>query len=283
MQINRALMWAQEELKQFENARRDALFLLSEVTHKEKAMLIAFGDEELNDEKWLKFQQFIFERKYHKPVSQILGHQPFWKWDFKVSSEVLTPRADSECLIEAIVNDFTLSDTPYKIADFGTGSGCLLLSALSEFPNAQGFGLDISVKALEMAKQNEEYLKEQGAIFSSSFWIEGSWKTLEAYGSFDIILANPPYIGEAEKEYIDKDVKDYEPHLALFAEKEGFKAYEDLFPLFLKILSPIGRAYVEHGCKQQKELIDLAESCGLRILRRLHDLQGHKRALVLSL
>ncbi len=283
MKIKDALDWAKSELMYSKEGRDDALFLLSVVSGKDKSMLIAFGEEELGSHIWLKFQQFIAARKTHKPVSQILGYKPFWKWDFKVSSHVLTPRADSECLIEAMLADFVNKDTNYKIADFGTGSGCLLLSALSEFPKSQGWGLDISAKALKIAQQNEAHLKEQGAGFLSPIWVKGSWQSLQPFGVFDIILANPPYIGEAEKKDIMSDVKDFEPHLALFAENEGLKAYEELFPLFVKILSPIGRAYVEHGYKQQEKLISLAESHGLTVVKRLHDLQGHERALVVSL
>ncbi len=183
---------------------------------------------------------------------------------------------------EAMLNDFFDQDKSYKIADFGTGSGCLLLSTLCEFPKAKGYGLDISEKALKMAKENEKYLKKQGAVFSPPVWIKGSWEDLQPHAYFDVVLANPPYIGEGEIEDIARDVKDYEPHLALFAENEGLKAYEELFPLFIKILSPIGRVYVEHGYQQQNILINLAQKTGLKVVRKLFDLSKHPRGLVLS-
>ncbi|MFV0432113.1 MAG: peptide chain release factor N(5)-glutamine methyltransferase [Alphaproteobacteria bacterium] len=283
MQIQQALNWAKSELKDIEEGGNDALLLLSYITNKDKAMLIAFGDEELLDNIWIEFQQVIKQRKKYIPVSQIIGEQPFWQWSFKISDDVLTPRADSEVLIEATLKDFPNRTKEYKIADFGTGSGCLLLSALSEFSNAQGYGLDISEAALKIAQKNEDYLKKQGAEFQSPHWVLGSWEALKEYASFDIILANPPYIAEAEQDDLGLEVLKHDPHLALFAEDNGLKAYKELLPLFKKILSPTGRAYVEHGYKQQEMIIELAERAGLKVVERLYDLAKHPRGLILSL
>lgn len=283
MKISEALLWARSELNHIKEGNTDALFLLSAATQKEKAMLMAFDEEELDHIALQSFKDFIIQRKKHKPVSQILGNQPFWKWDFKVSGDVLTPRFDSECLVEAVLDDFSSCDNIHKIADFGTGSGCLLLSVLSEFPKAKGYGLDISDKALNMAQQNEIELQQQGAIFTKPIWVKGSWEALKDYGPFDIILANPPYIGIKEEKDLSIDVKKYEPNCALFAENEGLAAYEALFPLFKQILTKKGRAYVEHGYKQQDILVNLAEAEGLKVVRRLFDLAQNPRGLVLSL
>ncbi len=283
MKISEALLWAKSGLKYVKEGDNDALFLLSAATQKEKAMLIAFAEEELSDTVWFQFQDFVKQRKLYKPVSLILGHQPFWKWDFNVSGDVLTPRADSECLIEAMLHDFSSRDIAYKIADFGTGSGCLLLSALAEFPKACGYGLDISDKALKIAKENEKALQQQGALFPEIKWVLGGWEDLEIYGKFDVILANPPYIAQAEEEDLDIDVKKYEPASALFAENDGLAAYQVLFPLFKKVLTENGRAYIEHGYKQQDILVDFAEKWELKIQRRLFDLAKNPRGLVISL
>ncbi len=282
MKIKEALLWARAELKQSEEGQNDALFLLAAVRGENKAWLIAFEEEDLTPKQWLKFQQYIKERKQYKPVSQILGTQPFWRWEFEVSSDVLTPRADSEVLIEAVLADFKEKNKVYKIADFGTGSGCLLLSTLGEYNKALGYGLDISEKALKIAYQNEEYLKEQGALFSKVKWILGSWSDLGVYKKFDIILANPPYIARTEEKSLAKDVVDYEPHKALFADNDGLKAYEELFPLFKEYLSEKGRAYVEHGYKQQEKVISIAKKAELKIVRKIKDLSHHPRGVVLA-
>ncbi len=282
MKIKAALDWAKQELIYRQEGHNDALFLLSAVSGKDKAALIAFGEDALTTMQWQKFQQFIALRKQHKPVSQILGTQPFWLWEFKVSSDVLTPRADSEVLIEGLLEDFTDKSQNYKIADFGTGSGCLLLSALSEYPQACGYGLDISEKALNMAKQNEDYVRQQGALFTDVTWILGSWGNLKKHKPFDIILANPPYIAKEEEKDLKQEVKQYEPHMALFAENEGLQAYEALFPLFKEILSPRGKAYVEHGYRQQEAVIAIAEKAGLKLIKKLKDLAHHPRGIVLG-
>lgn len=282
MQIIQALNWAKIELKDIEEGANDALFLLSAISKKDKAILIAFGQNELSEQQWADYQSAIMQRKNHVPVSQILGIQPFWQWEFKVTDDVLTPRADSETLIEAILSDFSDKSQNYNIADFGTGSGCLLLSALSEYSQSTGYGVDINPKSLKIAQENENFIREQGAIFKKPHWVLGRWDALTPYAPFDIILANPPYIAESEIGDLLPEVLNHDPHIALFAKGEGLQAYNELFPLFKQILAPNGKAYVEHGYQQQDILVKLAVSYGLNIERKLFDLSGHPRGLVMS-
>lgn len=282
MIIIQALNWAKAELQSIEEGANDALFLLSATTNKDKAFLIAFGQDELSEQQWADYQSAIMQRKNHVPVSQILGVQPFWQWEFKVNGDVLTPRADSETLLEAMLKDFSNKDKKYKIADFGTGSGCLLLSALSEYPHATGYGVDISRKSLKIAQENEDFLRQQRAIFTKPQWLLGSWDLLANDAPFDIILANPPYIAESEKKDLSREVLKHDPHIALFAEDNGLRAYKELFPLFKQILAPNGKAYIEHGYRQQDVLVELAVRYELNIERRLSDLSGNPRGLVMT-
>ncbi len=279
-----ALIWAQQQLDVFDptEAQRDALFLLAEITQKSTATL-RLGDVELSDTQYTQFQNWINLRKTHKPVSQIIGFQPFWKWDFYVNEHVLTPRADSECLIESALNDWKNTSKPLKLLDLGTGSGCLLLSLLSELSNVEvAVGVDISKKALETAKKNEDFLRQQGANLPDITWLLGTWDAANSYPAFDVILANPPYIGTQEKPSLSPDVLHFEPKQALFADEEGYAAYNEIFPLLHHLLAPNGKAYIEHGYQQQKQLIAKANDVHLHIEQTLCDDGGNPRGLVIT-
>ncbi len=283
MQIQKAIIWARQELMNIEEGSSDALFLLEHATGKNRGYMIAFPEEALTDMEWINYQSFIKQRQNHIPVSQIIGQQPFWKWEFKVSDDVLTPRADSEVLIEAMLDEFEDKGKPYKIADFGTGSGCLLLSALSEYSKGFGYGVDINSASLNIARKNEAYIKQQGAIINKVNWVSGGWDALTQYAPFDIILANPPYIAYDEKEDLMPEVLNHDPYIALFAPDDGLQAYKLLFPLFKKILAPDGIVYIEHGYKQQDAVIELAQISGLIVKRSLFDLSKNPRGLVLTI
>lgn len=276
------IIWAYEELKTQEEGRLDAQILLSSLLNISLSQL-KFENIPLTSQQIWQYEEMIFKRKSGQPVSHILGTQPFYRFDFYVNEDVLTPRFDSEVLIEAALSDFKDHNQSLKMADLGTGSGCLLLSFASEYKNVHSFGLDISEKALKTAKKNQEFLMEQGANFSEIHWILGSWEAIEAYGPFDVIFANPPYIAESERSELDFEVLQYDPHHALFAQNEGLQAYEDIFPLLKKILKPKGRAYIEHGHKQQEILMDLAQKTGLVAEKKIQDLSQNSRALVLEI
>ncbi len=277
-----ALDWAIVQLHHPE-AERDAMFLLAEIMQQSIAGL-KLSSALLTKEQWAQFQSWIHLRQQHMPVSQIIGTQPFWRWDFHVNKYVLTPRADSECLIEAALNHWQVAQNPLHVLDLGTGSGCLLLSLMSELPQIKlGIGVDISDDALQMAQHNQSYLMQQGAQLPENIqWILGSWDAALDHAPFDIILANPPYIGAHEKTDLTPDVLNFEPHTALFAHQEGYGAYAEIFPLLSKLLSADGKAYIEHGYKQQDSLCTLASDAGLKVEQRLTDLAKNPRGLVLS-
>ncbi|KAF1776886.1 S-adenosyl-L-methionine-dependent methyltransferase [Phytophthora cactorum] len=158
-----------------------------------------------------------------EPLAYVTGRKEFWSLEFKVTRDTLIPRSDSEVLIETLVDQFH-PETPLRVLDIGTGSGCLLLSALSEFPRATGVGIDICPGALAVAKQNAQSNNLDGR----ANFLLGDLKTLSGlrsdvaegetlYRRFDVILCNPPYIPSRELDLVGPDVLKYEPHLALFA------------------------------------------------------------------
>jgi release factor glutamine methyltransferase len=162
----------------------------------------------------------VERRLSHEPVAQILGTKDFWKHTFMVTRDVLTPRADSETMIEELLRLRTDTAAPLRILDLGTGSGCLLLSTLDEYPNASGVGVDASEAALAVAAQNVAAL---GLGTRASLQCSNWCSNLD--GKFDVVLSNPPYIPRAEIATLDTDVQGFEPHSALDGGADGLDCY----------------------------------------------------------
>ncbi|WP_337658735.1 peptide chain release factor N(5)-glutamine methyltransferase [Sphingorhabdus sp. Alg231-15] len=223
------------------------------------------------------FQALLERRKAHEPVAHIIGEREFWSLPFKVSSDVLIPRPDSEILIETAVQ-VGASYLPKKILDLGTGSGALLLAALSEFPEAQGVGMDVSAAALAVAHNNADILKlADKARFLLLDWATPGWQE-SLGGPFDLILANPPYV--STKAELSREVADFEPHQALFAGEAGMDDYETIIPALDGLLSGNGTALLEIGFDQAIPVTKLAEKYGYRVECK-RDLGGNDRLAVL--
>ena len=220
------------------------------------------------------FAGLVERRIAHEPIAYILGHQPFWSIDLKVAPGMLIPRGDSETLIEAAVRYFAGKSLPAHILDLGTGPGTLLLAALTEFPNAQGLGIDGSETALRYAQGNAHDLGlQKRARFRQGDWAIG------LDGQFDLILCNPPYIEDAEQ--LAPTVADYEPHEALFAGADGLDDYRKIMPDLGRLLASDGIAILEIGWNQATSVGQLAQQEGFMITL-YHDLGGRDRALLLQ-
>lgn len=222
------------------------------------------------------FDALVDRRAAHEPIAYITGTRDFWTISLAVAPGVLIPRPDSETLIEAAIEYFA-SPTgngrgPSSILDLGTGSGALLLAALSEWPEAHGLGIDASDLALEIASANARRLGLTPRVrFALGDWGAGLSER------FDLILCNPPYIELGAS--LSADVIDYEPESALFAGSDGLDAYRRLIPQLPPLLSPEGAIAVEIGATQAAAVSDLFVSNGLTPLVR-HDLGGRDRAIV---
>lgn len=219
------------------------------------------------------FAALVERRLAHEPVSQIVGMREFWTLTLTITRDVLTPRPDSETLIEAAVAHFAGSEGPKRVLDLGTGSGALLLAALSEWPSATGLGVDISGEALAVARGNALRCGLEGR----AELVEGDWFAgIEE--EFDLILANPPYI--ATSAVLPRDVADYEPHGALFAGPDGLDAYRVLAPDMGRHLASGGMAAVEIGHDQGVSAAALFAAQGLGV-SVFNDLGGRPRCLKL--
>lgn len=222
--------------------------------------------------------QLVARRLKHEPVSQITGKKHFWKDEFLVTRDVLTPRADSETMIETLLR--LRPSAPARVLDLGTGSGCLLLSALREYPEAQGVGVDQSDAALEVAAANAAALGLQSRLMlRRSNWCSN------VDGLFDVVLANPPYIPLSHKDTLDADVREYEPHSALFAGDDGLDCYREILDAspgahpVLNHLAPNALVLFEVGMGQAEAVAAMGAAQGLRFIEITKDLAGIGRVV----
>jgi len=258
-----------------ENPAFDARLLLSEALDKDIGYIIGHSDENLTQNQIEKYNQMIEKRANREPVAHILGKKEFWKDEFFVSSDVLSPRPDSEAVIESALLLYPDKNTPLKILDFGVGSGCLLLSLMREFPNAKGTGVDISKKALAITKKNAISLEHKLEL------IQSSWGD-NINDCFDLIVSNPPYIKESEIENLQPEITKYEPYLALSGGFDGLRPFLPLFESIDKLLKQNGYVIVEIGQGQENEVIDIANTCGFSCVKMVKDISQIIRVLIFN-
>jgi release factor glutamine methyltransferase len=223
------------------------------------------------------FDTLLVRRLAHEPLALITGRQGFWTLDLAVSSATLIPRADSETLIEAALAAFPDRNAVRAVLDLGTGTGCLLLAALSEFAAAWGVGIDVSPAAVALAASNATAC---GLAHRAAF-LAANWDAA-LRGRFDLVLSNPPYIARAAIAGLMPEVARFEPMSALDGGADGLDAYRLLLPALPRLLRPGGTAVLELGHDQADAVTALAVAAGFArpVLRA--DLGGHARALVLG-
>ncbi len=218
---------------------------------------------------------FIQRRKQGEPVSKILGQRGFWKRDFIVSKDVLDPRPDSETIIETVLRFYSDKNQALSILDIGTGSGCLLLTLLDEYPQATGIGVDKSKEALCIARQNDVCNR---AIFQEEDFTTPHFG--HDYPMFDIIISNPPYIKTADVAMLDVGVRQFDPLLALDGGEDGLDAYRALSVSLSRMLKQDGTIFFEIGQNQEQDVIDLMAVNEFICVKQVKDLSGIIRVLV---
>ncbi|NKB49673.1 MAG: peptide chain release factor N(5)-glutamine methyltransferase [Alphaproteobacteria bacterium] len=261
-----------------DNAGLDARLLVGAATGESAAGLIARPERALSSAETDRLAAMTARRCACEPMSHILGRREFWSLDFDVSADVLTPRADSETLIEAACEFISPVDRPIRVLDLGTGSGCLLLALLHEFPAATGTGVDISPAAIDLARRNAMGL----GLGARSDFVVGDW-TAAIAGRFDIVLSNPPYIATANIARLSPEVARYEPRGALDGGEDGLDAYRTLLPLMSDVLASDGMALFELGAGQDEAVSVLARDYGLVIAGLRADIAGISRVAILRL
>lgn len=219
--------------------RMNAELLLMFTLGCDRAYLFAHPERELTSEEESRYQTAVSERSRGVPAQYITGHQEFWGMDLIVTPAVLIPRPETEHVIETVL-EFRGADPSIRIVDVGTGSGCIALALAKELPGAEIHATDISSEALEVARANAARLQLNGRIhFHQTDLVSG------LSGQFDIVVSNPPYVGESEEDTVQLEVRKFEPRNAVFAGKTGTEVIACLIPQAKQILRPEGWLIME--------------------------------------
>src|SRR6476646_4489065 len=227
--------------------RLNAELLLLFVLSRERAYLYAHPERELTPDEQSSFDEVVRERARGCPTQYITGHQEFWGLDLLVSPAVLIPRPETEHVVETILElvqeHYREHHERIRIVDVGTGSGCIALALATELPQAEIHACDVSDEALEMARVNAALL----GLGSRVLMRKSDLLSVYEQGTFDFVVSNPPYVGESEADKVQKQVKDFEPKIAVFSGSEGMDVYRRLLPQALAALREGGWFVTEIG------------------------------------
>lgn len=253
----------------------DARVLLKEALKLTDAELIGAADHPASLDGASALESMIARRVGGEPVARILGHREFWSMRFDLGCETLVPRPETETLVEAALAAFRRAP-PGRVLDLGTGTGCLLIAALREFREATGVGVDLSPRAVTIAKANADRLGfARRTQFLVSDWDAG------VEGPFDLVLSNPPYIVRGEIKDLDDEVRLHDPLLALDGGEDGLDAYRALAGAAARVLAPEGVLIAELGSGQEEDVAAIMRKRGLVPDGPARpDLAGIPRALV---
>jgi release factor glutamine methyltransferase len=259
----------------FDEPRRRARRLLAGALRLSEAEVFSGLDRIAAEGEGARVAEWLRRTLAHEPLSRILGVREFWGLEFVLSRDTLDPRPESETIVEAIVARLPERDRAYRFLDLGTGSGCLLLALLSEFPAATGVGVDRAFGAAAAARRNAGRL---GFAARAGFAV-GDWATALA-GHFDAVVANPPYIVAAEIARLPREVRDFDPHGALDGGADGLDAYRAIAADLPRLLEPDGLFACEIGQGQDAAVAGIISGRGLVIDRIVPDLAGIARCVV---
>jgi len=276
MNYYRVLLEAEKNLKGvfIKSPRLDSEILLSSSLKISRENILINLNRKISKKNLNYFKKLIERRKKKEPIAYIVGYKEFWKRKFKVNNDVLVPRPDTEYLVEESLK-FIPKNCSLNILDIGTGSGCIILSILNERKKCYGVALDISKKALNVAKFNAKMQQIKNRIKFVNSDIDKF-----CFGKYDVILSNPPYIKNFDIKYLDKDISFFEPKVAL---KGGFDGYSTIRTVIDKskiLMKKKGKLFLEIGNNQTKNVLQLLKTKGFYINKIVKNLSKNNRCIV---
>ena len=240
-----------------------------------------FFDVELSDKQQDVLDELVNKRVIDKfPLDKIIGKKGFYKYEFVVNEDVLSPRPDTEILLEKALELSHKGE--FSALDLGVGSGCILLSVLKENPNACGVGVDVSEKALDVARQNAKNLEVENQVrFINASWFDADFVGLFDE-KFDIIVTNPPYIPDDDILRLEPEVKSHDPMLALSGGFDGLVSYRRIAEIVPLILKDNGYVLIECGINQADDIVKIFTTQNLNFCEVVKDLSGIDRCVILK-
>jgi len=252
----------------------DARLLVEAAAEASRADIIADPHRALSEAQEAVLEDYISRRERREPVSHILGRRGFWKIMLGVTPDVLTPRPDTETIVELALRELP-EHQAFSMLDLGVGSGAIILAILAERPAGKGLGVDVSEEALAVARDNAANL----GLASKVALLRGDWTAGLGESSFDLVVSNPPYIRSGDIPTLQPEVRDHEPRLALDGGVDGLDAYRVLAPEILRVVKPGGRFLVEIGFDQSGDVEALFRAAGAVEVMTHKDLADRDRVV----
>jgi release factor glutamine methyltransferase len=275
-----ARAWAVEELKRAQGISPavTADLLIAFVLGWDRVRVLTYPEKSISEEKWTRLQALIRRRAKGEPLQYLTGEREFYGLAFRMGPGALIPRPETEILVEEVIRLVRSSPgSRARFLDVGTGTGCIAIAIASNIPSALGWAVDLSDAALQIARTNaiRHRVAEQILLVRSDL--------LECFPEkplFNLVLSNPPYVALKDYGSLPTEVRDYEPHLALFGGETGMELYQRMIPAVPSRLVTGGYLLLELGAGQAEQVKQIVESEGLSVERILSDLQGIPRCLV---
>ena len=278
MEILELLKVGSQQLRDYNinSCRLDSEILLAKIFKKQREELLINLDQKVTSKIIRGFNKLIARRSLREPIAYILQEKEFWSKKFFVDKNTLIPRPETELMVEKVVNIF--KDKKLHILDIGTGSGCILLSILSELKNSRGIGVDISQKAIQVAVKNsiKHKLSQRAKFYNKSVTQIFDYK-------FDLIVSNPPYINRKDIKNLDDDIKKFEPKLALDGGNDGLDVVKKVIYKSKSILKINGMLALEIGNEQFKQVSKILKSNNFKIKFLLKDYKENIRCILSTL
>ena len=259
---------------QVENPNLDAKIIFKHILSVDNEQFELCKKNEISNQITKSYFELIDRRIKREPIAYITNKQSFWNDEFKVTKDTLIPRPETELILESVISYFPDKKIDLNIADLGTGSGCIIISLLQEYINASGIGIDISKEAIKIANENKKLLKNHERLK----FLEEDYAEYNLNG-FDIIVSNPPYISQNSLD-IQKDVSDYEPHLALFSKNNGIDSYNKIISNLASRIDKNFFLFLEIGLGQASEVTKLLKNKGFTEILTKADLANTPRCVI---
>ena len=260
---------------QVENPNLDAKIIFKHILSVDNEQFELCKKNEISSKITKSYFELIDRRIKREPIAYITNKQSFWNDEFKVTKDTLIPRPETELILESVISYFPDKKIDLNIADLGTGSGCIIISLLQEYINASGIGIDISKEAIKIANENKKKLLKNHERLKL---LEEDYAEYNLNG-FDIIVSNPPYISQNSLD-IQKDVYDYEPHLALFSKNNGIEAYNKIISNLASRIDKNFFLFLEIGLGQASEVTKLLKNNGFTEILTKADLANIPRCVI---
>ena len=261
------------------HARQDAGLLLAHVLGSDRTFIITNPEEPVSDLTVVQFDEAIQRRAAGEPVQYITGEQEFYKLQFEITPDVLIPRPETELVVEHALRFMPRSESALQICDVGTGSGCILVSLLNERPNAQGVGIDISERAIRVARRNADKHDVLGRL---ALVVSDCLDAIIQRPIFDLIVSNPPYVAADSISGLQREVRDYEPRAALSPGGDGLSVIHKLLDQTAGVVKSGGHLLIEIGFDQHEKVVRRVDQKVWKLLDVHEDLQGIPRTVVLE-